>query len=268
MNSIFKNENYIPYEQPKIIYKYRNWEEEFQKDVLRNNEMYLASPEELNDPFDLDIFPDFSIIDDNKKLSTYVHSLFPECNPSKKNDIIRSLKDNKEELESGLKEILNNSKNKYYGILCLAHEWNNILMWSHYAKSHKGYCIGFHFEKLKYLIKKGIGGPINYNDYYPKIELDKKAIGRAFDETHTKAKDWMYEKEYRMIVFDNFDTPKNQRKLRFTDGTIAEVNIGFNCNNEDKKEIIKICKNKSNDIKIFQVVKVKNEFKLSREEII
>src|ERR1035441_3016297 len=30
-----------------------------------------------------------------------------------------------------------------YGLLCFSEEWNNILLWSHYADQHRGVCLGF-----------------------------------------------------------------------------------------------------------------------------
>ena len=47
--------------------------------------------------------------------------------------------DKSRELMRGLKDYLNQK----YGLLCFSKGWQNPLLWSHYADSHKGLCLGF-----------------------------------------------------------------------------------------------------------------------------
>jgi hypothetical protein len=37
---------------PQVVYKYRDWNNPFHKNILLHNEIYLASPKDFNDPFD------------------------------------------------------------------------------------------------------------------------------------------------------------------------------------------------------------------------
>ena len=47
-------------------------------------------------------------------------------------------------------------------------------MWSHYANSHQGFCIGFYEEKIRnYVVKSrngGKGGMVIYDSKFPEID--------------------------------------------------------------------------------------------------
>ena len=44
---------------PKIIYKYRTWDNKYDKDILRKNQLYLSSPKRFNDPNAIEIINQF-----------------------------------------------------------------------------------------------------------------------------------------------------------------------------------------------------------------
>lgn len=39
-------------DMPSILYKYRNWKDDYHKGLLTHNEIYFASPKDFNDPYD------------------------------------------------------------------------------------------------------------------------------------------------------------------------------------------------------------------------
>ena len=51
----------------------------------------------------------------------------------------------------------------HYGVICFSAIWNHILMWSHYANSHQGFCIGFYEEKIRnYVVKSEMEGKVEW----------------------------------------------------------------------------------------------------------
>ncbi|HHQ4707476.1 TPA: DUF2971 domain-containing protein [Aeromonas veronii] len=99
-----------------------------------------------------------------------------------------------------------------HGIVSLSETHRNALMWSHYANSHKGICIGYKSDFLSSLPR-----PERNNDdgkYYPiKINYDncrfdiekynnEKPFFRelAIESLSKKSDDWIYEKEHRCII--------------------------------------------------------------------
>mgnify|MGYP000728277769 CR=1 FL=1 len=81
------------------------------------------------------------------------------------------------------------------------------LMWSHYGDYHKRFCIGFNEEKMRTCGLFGKGGSVTYSKEFPEINPmeQEHSMVTGFKQTHYKAEDWEYEKEYRLtnLFFPN-----------------------------------------------------------------
>lgn len=142
---------------PSIIYKYRNWKDDFHKDLLRKKELFMAPPSWLNDPFDCRIYENhLKFVNNPEQKEKYISdSLFNSSKYLKENNI--SELQAREILSQRLKDTLHYQirseviaqeiDDKRIGITCFSEKWNSMLMWSHYANDHKGYCIGFDEKK-------------------------------------------------------------------------------------------------------------------------
>ena len=173
------------HKQPKIIYKYRNWLDCYNQNVIKNNELYLSSPKDFNDPFDCKITPNYYQLDSKEKIMKYALIVI-ERNKQYLNSIGLNLNDealkiyNRFVADPAKEQIILNKisieiQDKFYGVLSMSCIWNSILMWSHYSDKHKGYCIGFHEEKLRESGSFGKGGKVKY-DKYPEIDLLEKDL--------------------------------------------------------------------------------------------
>lgn len=95
--------------------------------------------------------------------------------------------------------------NQSIGMLCLSERWNSTLMWSHYADSHQGFCVGFDithpFFANDYLEDGGWGpiGKVNYADHRRPVTLERVSIKEVLALLTTKHIDWAYENEMRLI---------------------------------------------------------------------
>jgi len=92
---------------------------------------------------------------------------------------------------------------------------------------------------------------------------DEQMMINSFLETHSKAKNWKYEKEVRFMA-NHFPKELSQadRTLTIPDHYFAEVILRINVSKEDRNEIIEICTVKG--LKVFQAIKVKFKFKINR----
>lgn len=108
----------------------------------------------------------------------------------------------------------------------------NILMWSHYADEHKGFCIKYklsrHFIKQEenedgqhMFLKKIIYKNIKLN---PKIKSIDSNIAFA-----TKRKDWKYENEVRLIVYDTKREDSHYGIPLDEDSEIEAIFFGYLC---------------------------------------
>ena len=130
---------------------------------------------------------------------------------------------------------------------CVTTEADNNLMWSHYAHSHKGFCIEFDATKMK--AKK-----VTYKDEisslyimdsiksvvgYPPTNYEEKVM-EAFNK---KLKEWAYEEEYRYHMSDAMEKCISKR---FDDFVLVDYDpsfiksIIFGCRmNQESRDYIK-----------------------------
>lgn len=146
-------------------------------DVIKNGCIRLTQPHDFNDPFEFkpvistvatqeefnDVFE--KTIDEKieEELSKIPHELAKQI--SKKDleaTICQILTDNQDKLDAHLvnsakqvSNIYNEKSNELIGVLCLTEKKDNLLMWSHYANSHKGFCIKFDASH-EFLIKREV----------------------------------------------------------------------------------------------------------------
>lgn len=108
------------------------------------------------------------------------------------------------------------------GIFCLSAKESSILMWSHYADKHKGFCIGFNFEnseleKHTHKVNYTYGNPYIESLILESItEKDKDEFVRRLVNAGIlhKHKKWKYEKEYRLIINDKNEYPIEPKMIR------------------------------------------------------
>ncbi|WIH83375.1 DUF2971 domain-containing protein [Brachyspira pilosicoli] len=159
----------------------------------------------------------------------------------------------------------------------------NILMWSHYADSHKGICIEYDFSKitnddpfknkiciLKKVVYKEYINFINsyfnikYSPYYENADNRIEKSPPFLYLFYLKYIDWAYEDEYRIISFDYDDD--------YIYIPIKSVYIGKEVE-DDKIERLKCLIreksiNEKKDIKLYKMKsKKENLFELETEEI-
>ena len=136
---------------PQPLYKYRIWENEYNKRILTENEIFLASPDKFNDPFDSALpfrYKKSDMTEENIFLK--LMEVIKRMNPLLPDTEIHNMcfqRQQSGEFNSGrywreFYPYFKNEINKRFGILSLTSKPDNITMWSHYADSHKGICVG------------------------------------------------------------------------------------------------------------------------------
>ena len=142
-----------------------------------------------------------------------------------------------------------------FRISCFAQTPYSMLMWSHYANNHQGFCI--EYETPDYSLHNS---DIYFN-LFPVIYTDKRinlttlSLNWRSNENKTdeelwdfykygllcKSMDWKYQQEWRLISCDNLLTDEKYNCKFFK---IKKVYLGNKMNSDDRKKIIEICKRK------------------------
>lgn len=243
-----------------MLYKYRPINKNTIESII-NSSLHFSHPSDFNDPFDSNIPVTFSgssqeqIKEYFKKnrngIPAYIH------------EEVFSLNDNAF-LEKMISMINISDKQYFYknaSMCCFSRTNKNILMWSHYADSHKGIVLGFDsYENRKdYDIKyefidfdddrlQSLKNSIGFHELslpvWPVIYDGKKPnqieyCNDAYDimmKMLFKSPNWQYEEEMRIIFF----SPVLDNNIEYKRRTLKEIIFGVNTNESDIKTIRKI----------------------------
>ncbi|MDP1620228.1 MAG: DUF2971 domain-containing protein [bacterium] len=178
-------------DSPEFLYKYQRLTAHSLAGLL-NETVWLANPSTFNDPFDCAL----TLSKDSFEES--IHHVINELIRSQRikgqstKDIEKLTPADKEafeQLRDGLRKTANG-----VGVLSLSATPSHMLMWSHYADHHRGFCVEYDCGVETELRK--LARPVTYIDEYPPLsitDISGPDKGRFLDiSLFTKAKYWEY----------------------------------------------------------------------------
>lgn len=191
-----------------ILYKYMSLE---RKNFWTDYKLRFTQPSAFNDPFDC--LPSYSFIPEQLMPE---HSGFGELAA-----LFYGIEKDSSEF------------NDDTAIFCMSQVWDSILMWAHYADSHKGFVVGFDMSHSFFDFEKTFGTrKVKYCKSRPKsTEID------IVDEMYYKLDVWSYEQEWRLCkdVYKADETINNNIYLfRLPKESIKSVYFGI-CMPENEK---------------------------------
>jgi len=211
-----------------VLYKYVGNEDplkaiDYLKRFVNDGTIKATAPRQFNDPAEFKVNFVFDATQDEKK--GFVRRLWP----GKKEEVYDDWVNNRaEHVENNDALRLRAALLQTAGVICLTLEPDNYLMWSHYAHSHSGFCIGFSDQVLNSLKTKDCVAHayVEYEEKPPSVNFyntDEEEVGRALFTY--KSKVWEYEKEFRVIFRES-----GIRKLEIS--SIKEIVLGCRASDE------------------------------------
>ena len=159
--------------------------------------------------------------------------------------------------QEGLKKFRDKDM-QYLGVFSMSQIKDNILMWSHYANQHKGFCIEFVRLPDNLLGNIEVTQPVNYHCDYPEVNpldssgnIDHSIFNKML---FVKAKDWAYEKEWRLT----YDEGDREEPLP---ADISSIIFGLRMPDEHKNTIRNILADQPG-IRYQKAIEVEYEFRL------
>ena len=191
---------------PEITHLYKYYPlNENSLSELTNNKVWFSKPARLNDPFDIDI--EFTYLISPSDFRYMIKVLKSQNGISMER--LEELKKIEKEIpdQNALNEMSRAMNRRFredrknWGVFCMCESPKNILMWSHYTDCHRGFCIQFVRSSENDLGNIEKTRPVLYSYEYPSPDpYTENGMERIYDELFfTKAKDWKYEKEWRML---------------------------------------------------------------------
>ena len=117
-----------------MVYKYRGGAFDRDLAALEHDYFWAANIESLNDPCEA--------ISDRAGLKKELEFMFKVFGVSKNSETRNSFKNLLNQVDTLIDSTIKR------GVLSLSKSYNHQLLWSHYADSHKGYCVGYDVSVL------------------------------------------------------------------------------------------------------------------------
>lgn len=256
---------------PKTLYKYRNWSDSNHKKLISRGELYYPSPNSFNDPFDCNLEISYHLLaeDEDMRLKYFTEvvnrryaNFSVQARNAKVQDLIRQERYKDIDYLRMRHEESIELLNKRFGVLSLTPIYDNILMWAHYANSHKGFCVGFDTELLYNQIGGGLKN-VEYVPKYPTISPVLSPFETMLMQTFLKADFWNYELEYRHLK----SIEDKGRMFKLNKGVITEVIIGYKMIESHRARLIKTVRKYDSNIKIYQVMPSLNNFEFELKRV-
>jgi len=255
---------------PPMFYKYRSMTGESAQWVERTvlqNEIYFAPASSFNDPFDLR--PVFSLDanparqkDDFLRMSKKFE---PHLSESERLSEARRVMEtslsaeNIEHTTAAIQELHAHYLSTNVGILCVSTKRDDILMWSHYADSHRGVCLEFdgmfafmaHAQKVMYTHSRI---PINPYEDDSNAMMEKALL--------TKSANWSYESEWRLCRYEN-----GPGVVQFRPQNLTGIIIGALANTATQQKVKEWAKKRVTPIRLYQASTNGRKFELDIKQI-
>jgi hypothetical protein len=262
---------------PPYLYKFVTWGKKYHKDILNKNTIFFSSANKFNDPFDSTVPLRYDQGTKDQIIDLYRRHIQmdnPNLNPKQIDKLAIDTYDKNNISDPQLIKYNIEFQREWartkYGLFVLTSEFQNILMWSHYADAHRGICIRFNMDKFRKFIehdciKNNLVIPwykVSYEANYPLLNpFEFNTEDEVTKILTIKSNYWEYENEFRFILFDKPNT-----EIKLPAGIIDLVICGCKMNINNKNKIIKIAKERS--ISIMQAKIKEFEFGLDFEKII
>jgi hypothetical protein len=244
----------------RYLYKYRAVNNRNIERMFRDNEIYMCDPNSFNDPFDCR--PSITFHKSQFKREKYFREVLKKRNPDAKRGqlkkLVRTSLVNKKLNTPGHLEDIYKGFVSEFGIYCLSEIADDILMWSHYSESHKGFCVQFKADVTLSLFWETF--KVRYQEDFPVINIMEMGKGVEFiNALATKSTHWEYEQERRIIKTHNEGGPGF---YKFPPELLTGVVIGAMMPDENEKYICQLAADHSTPVKVYKANLSKTHYRV------
>lgn len=239
---------------PSTFFKFVSFE---RKEIIENGSIRFTPIGEFNDPFELE------------PAITPISLYFNYCNASLAGQETQEMYFTGEDLDysSARESLVEAYKEKYrekvkkYGVLSLSSNSQinqlltvsfpgkkdpreNILMWSHYADSHRGFVIEFDKDFISEVELHKVSYS-NERDFLTFEDIESNDFNKVF---YKKSEEWAYEQEYRAVLpLNKADDVKCDKYhlFKFRKKSVRSITFGCAMSQSNKDVIIKMIENDS-----------------------
>lgn len=209
---------------PGYLYKFRAVND-YTMSIFEDQSLFFSAAQNFNDPFDF--LPVVEADASKADLVSYLDRQmkdegFPRAERRRRQSLLSKRSTIKTNL-AGARQVAADALSEVRvqtGVLSLSASPEKVLLWSHYADSHRGICLRFRQQRKDGFLE--LTQPIVYQaerpDINPTIDDNWTMFQRAL---LTKADFWSYEEEWRLVI-----NGKKPGSHRFPDGALDGIIFG------------------------------------------
>jgi len=163
-------------------------------------------------------------------------------------------------------------------VLCLAEESDNLLMWSHYSKSHSGAV--FKLNAIDTLdVPLLVAKKVRYSREYPVLVAEEEWVDHALcinridmgrregELLLVKGEDWHYEKEWRVSITDEAYPLGGAIDFREPPELFGAMYLGCRIPRKDEEEIMELASQSLPNMEIWKAVDGQKAYKIEFDRL-
>jgi len=205
--------------------------------TLRDRSLFLPSPSTFNDPWDCRPWFDLDVLNDANVREQYIEWFMQQAIVPRPKDA-EEMRNNPQLLREMVTQCSMGLIDKIdadYRVFCLTPSDDNLLMWSHYARNHKGVCLQFDARA-----EPIVGAfQVSYQQQLPLSAILELENDGMFNALLTKSDVWEYEEEFRVIAKDHGVASPGvpiaiNNRVRIADNALVRIIVGCECVGADE----------------------------------
>ena len=245
-----------------FLYRYRDLvgsRAAWLQQIIVDSQIYFASPADFNDPFDC-------------RVRFHADGPFDELRKNL-DQLLRERGESPEDRQQKIRRMGNPStfvrkvaarfqrEVDDTGVISLSSTHENILMWSHYACSHSGICLQFRVVVDPPFFASAM--PVSYTKDLPLPNLlGEDRHERAQQLLLTKAEDWAYEREWRILEPDRVPGSRS-----FPPELLSAIIFGVKISKANKDTMMKWIAQRSMPLPVYQAAQNDTKYGLIFKQI-
>lgn len=237
---------------PQFLFRYRHLNGEHREwtaNILRRSVLFFSPPALFDDPLDCRIHfqPSISETELRRNYQRLWKKFAPELNRDQRRARVQNdLRGFDRDLLLKTITIGLQEKVEGTGILCLSKAPDNVVLWSQYAAGHTGLCLIFSVAADMAFFARAL--PVTYSKECPRIDLLGDSAEKMVDVfLLTKATEWMYQDEWRIV---DHDTGKGEKA--FAPNALVGVILGAKMSAPDRLFVISCLRDRSTPVPLFE----------------
>lgn len=202
--------------------------------IIVSSNLWLSSPADFNDPFDMqfNVEPDADRAAVRRELERMGRAVRREHGMTKA-EAKRKVAQAMLNLDKAFNHERQSRDRASHGVTCLTPHPKNLLMWAHYARSHRGICLQFRTSFDPGIFATAI--PVEYSDEYPVVHWPSFPLSELRAVMLRKGSNWEYENEYRIAT-----AGVSKRELGIAPRALTAIILGCKFPVEERPQLERI----------------------------